>query len=75
MQIDPGFLELLACPQRNCGARLEQRGESLCCVGCGARYPVEARWPVLIPDEAELAEGRPETAPGASSPESEPTES
>jgi uncharacterized protein YbaR (Trm112 family) len=54
--IDLELLELLACPVPECRARLELRDDRLVCTGCGRRYPIEDRWPVLIPEEAELPE-------------------
>ena len=52
--IDAKLLEILACPIPECRARLEVRDDRLVCTGCGRRYPIEDRWPVLIPEEAEL---------------------
>ena len=55
-QIEPELLEILACPVPECRAKLELRGECLACTGCGRRYRIEDRWPVLIPEEAEPSE-------------------
>lgn len=54
--ISAELLEILACPVPECRARLELRGERLVCTACGRRYPLEDRWPVLIPEEAERPE-------------------
>jgi uncharacterized protein YbaR (Trm112 family) len=52
--IDQELLRILACPA--CGAPLDQRGDRLCCRGCGRRYPIRDGIPVLLLDEAELPE-------------------
>ena len=49
----PELLAILACPVPECHGPLAQQGERLVCCRCGLRYPIEERWPVLIPDEAE----------------------
>ena len=54
--IDAELLEILACPVPECRAKLELCEDRLVCSGCGRRYPIEDRWPVLIPEEAELPE-------------------
>ncbi len=54
--INAELLQILACPLPECRAALELRDERLVCTGCGRRYPIEERWPVLIPEEAELPE-------------------
>jgi uncharacterized protein YbaR (Trm112 family) len=54
--LSPELLAILACPVPECRGPLELRGTRLVCVRCGLRYPVEERWPVLIPDKAELPE-------------------
>lgn len=54
---DAELLAILACPVPECRGRLELRDERLVCVGCGRRYRIEDRWPVLIPEEAELPDG------------------
>jgi uncharacterized protein YbaR (Trm112 family) len=55
--INAELLKILVCPVPECRARLELRGNRLVCSACGRRYPVEERWPVLIPEEAEMPEG------------------
>ena len=50
------LLGMLACPVPECRAPLEQRDDRLVCQGCGRRYRIEQRWPVLIPEEAEPPE-------------------
>ncbi len=50
------LLRMLACPVPECRAPLEQRDGRLVCQGCGRRYRIEQRWPVLIPEEAEPPE-------------------
>jgi uncharacterized protein YbaR (Trm112 family) len=54
--IDAELIKILACPVPGCRASLELRDERLVCTGCGRRYRIEDRWPVLIPEEAELPE-------------------
>ena len=54
--INAELLEILACPVPECHARLELRDDRLVCTVCGRRYRIEERWPVLIPEEAELPE-------------------
>lgn len=53
-EIDAKLLEILACPVPECRAALILRDGRLTCTGCGRRYPLTDRWPVLIPEEAEL---------------------
>jgi uncharacterized protein YbaR (Trm112 family) len=53
------LLKIRACPVPEGRAKLELRGNYLACTGCGRRYRIEERWPVLIPEEAEPPE-RPE---------------
>lgn len=50
--ISPEILELLACPVPECRGALQLVDAALVCGGCGRRYRVEDRWPVLIPEEA-----------------------
>jgi uncharacterized protein YbaR (Trm112 family) len=54
--IDAELLKILVCPVPECRAKLELRDNRLVCTGCGRRYRIEERWPVLIPEEAELPE-------------------
>ena len=57
--IDAEVLVLLACPAPTCRGELAQEQDRLCCRRCGRRYPIQERWPVLIPEEAETgAAGR-----------------
>jgi hypothetical protein len=48
-QIDPGLLDLLACPK--CRAALMQDPQGLKCTGCVASYEVKQGIPVLLPDD------------------------
>lgn len=50
--LEPELLELLACPAPECRGRLRQDADALVCESCARRYPIEDRWPVLIPEEA-----------------------
>ncbi len=52
--LDPALLGILACPVPTCRGKLEQHEQCLVCTKCGRRYRIEERWPVLIPEEAEL---------------------
>lgn len=51
--LSPELLAVLVCPVSTCHGELELRDKRLVCLRCGLRYPVEERWPVLIPEEAE----------------------
>ena len=52
MKLDPGLLEILACP--DCLSPLEADDEAgeLLCTGCPLAYPVRDDIPVLLVDEA-----------------------
>ena len=50
--IDPGLLEILACPM--CKTEVKLEGERLVCVQCGRRYPIRDGIPVMLVEEAEL---------------------
>lgn len=66
--ISPEVLELLACPVPECRQALREADGALICTGCGRRYRVEDRWPVLIPEEAEspsTGQGDAAGAPGS----------
>ena len=56
MKLDPGLLEILACPDCRSPLRADEdaadgEGE-LVCTGCGLAYPVRDDIPVLLVDEA-----------------------
>jgi len=51
MTLDPGLLEMLACPK--CKVRVELEGECLVCVQCGRRYRIEDGIPIMLIEEAE----------------------
>ncbi len=53
MVLDPGLLEILACP--GCHGRIREHPETgwLECVDCGRRYPVQDGIPVLLLERAE----------------------
>ncbi len=54
MSLPPDVLALLVCPVPECRAPLREDDRGLRCSGCGRLYRTEDRWPVLIPEEAEL---------------------
>jgi len=51
MTLDPGLLEILACPK--CKVRVELEEEKLVCRRCGRRYRVDDGIPIMLIDEAE----------------------
>jgi uncharacterized protein YbaR (Trm112 family) len=53
MSVDPGLIEILACP--NCRAEIDydEAAATITCRGCGFRYPVRDDIPVMLIDEAE----------------------
>ena len=51
MSIDPGLLEILACPVDHAAVR--ETEERLVCTSCGRRYPIRDGIPVMLIDEAE----------------------
>lgn len=53
MELDPGLLEILACPE--CKVRVELEGDRLVCVQCGRQYRIENGIPIMLVDEAEPA--------------------
>lgn len=53
MAFDDSLLDILACPQSTCRARLRRDADRLVCTGCGLRYPIRENWVELIPEEAE----------------------
>lgn len=55
MDLDPGLLEILACPKCHSPLAVNDEKQSLDCTGktCGLRYPVRDGIPVLLIDEAE----------------------
>jgi uncharacterized protein YbaR (Trm112 family) len=52
VNIDPGLLEILACPSCHATLAVNDAESSLDCTGCGLRYPVRDDIPVLLIDEA-----------------------
>ena len=50
MPIDPGLLEILACPVDH--APVTDAGSHLVCPSCGRRYPVRDGIPVMLVSEA-----------------------
>ncbi|MFH1552115.1 MAG: Trm112 family protein [Candidatus Omnitrophota bacterium] len=56
--IDKELLEILACPL--CKADVKQEKDSIVCAVCGRRYPIKGGIPVMLIDEAELPEDKPE---------------
>lgn len=54
--IDPGLLEILACPLCDDRPPLREEGDFLVCTVCGARFPVVDGIPHLLPESAVKAE-------------------
>jgi uncharacterized protein YbaR (Trm112 family) len=57
MNLDPGLLELLACPSCHAALRVDDAAAELVCTGCGLAYPVRDDIPVLLIDEARRPDG------------------
>jgi hypothetical protein len=57
MNLDPGLLELLACPSCHAPLRVDEAAEELVCTSCRLAYPVRDDIPVLLIDEARKPEG------------------
>ena len=49
--IDPGLLEILACPA--CKTEVKLQDDRLVCTQCGRRYPIRDGIPVMLIEEAE----------------------
>lgn len=54
MNLDPGLLEILACPKCHATLRVDVPAAELVCTSgeCGLAYPVRDDIPVLLIDEA-----------------------
>lgn len=52
MNLDPGLLEILACPACRAELRVDDPAGELVCTGCGLAYPVRDDIPVLLVDQA-----------------------
>ena len=52
MRLDPGLLDILACPECRSALRADDAASELVCTGCGLAYPVRDDIPVLLVDEA-----------------------
>ena len=48
--IDRELLDILACP--SCLGTVRQEAEEIVCNGCGRRYPVRRKVPVMLLEEA-----------------------
>ena len=57
MNLDPGLLEILVCPQCRSGLFLDVEAEELVCNGCQLAYPVRRNIPVMLVDEARSLTG------------------
>jgi uncharacterized protein len=60
MKLDPGLLDILACPDCLSPLEADEAASELVCTGCPLAYPVRDDIPVLLVDEARR---RPETSP------------
>lgn len=54
--VNKELLEILRCPACESRPRVEPRGDKLVCVECGRAYPVRDGIPVMLIEEAEIAE-------------------
>jgi len=52
MKLDPGLLDILACPDCLSPLEADEEAEELLCTGCALAYPVRDDIPVLLVDEA-----------------------
>ena len=52
MNLDPGLLDILACPACRAELRVDDPASELVCTGCGLAYPVRDDIPVLLVDQA-----------------------
>lgn len=52
MNLDPGLLDILVCPQCRSGLFLDEEGGELICNGCELAYPIRRDVPVMLVDEA-----------------------
>lgn len=52
MNLDPGLLEILVCPQCRSGLFLDAEAAELVCNGCELAYPIRRDIPVMLVDEA-----------------------
>lgn len=57
MKLDPGLLEILACPNCRGDLRVDEKASELVCTACGYAYPVRDDIPVLLVDEARRPPG------------------
>lgn len=56
--IDKELLDILACPLCKTDVTLEN--EKLVCSKCGRKYPIKDDIPIMLIDEAELPDEKPE---------------
>jgi len=54
--IDKALLDILACPA--CKSEVELKEKKIVCRKCGRRYPIRDDIPVMLIDEAEMAEDK-----------------
>jgi uncharacterized protein YbaR (Trm112 family) len=57
MTLDPGFLELLACPQCKGELQYNEQAQTLTCLTCRLRFRIDHGIPVLLLSEAEPLDG------------------
>jgi uncharacterized protein len=60
MNLDPGLLEILVCPDCRAPLAVDEDNSELVCTGCGLAYPVRDDIPVLLVDEARRTREAPE---------------
>lgn len=63
--IDPGLLEIMACPFDRNDLSEDEAASRLVCTSCGRRFPVEDGIPRMRPEDAEppLGDSRPAGPP------------
>jgi uncharacterized protein len=66
VNLDPGLLEILVCPDCRAPVAVDEGASELVCTGCGLAYPVRDDIPVMLVDEARRppAPGGEPTGPG-----------
>lgn len=52
MNLDPGLLDILVCPQCRSGLFVDAEASELVCNGCALAYPVRRGIPVMLVEEA-----------------------
>ena len=72
MNLDPGLLEILVCPDCRSPLAVDEDNSELVCTGCGLAYPVRDDIPVLLVDEARQTRASEDTPNGPAEPAEDP---